>query len=67
MAQQTQRHAFSKAQASGGLQPQSHLIIYHIQTLNVSALKTKKEDDCLVNREENNMASFAGASSSVIF
>lgn len=45
-----------KSQASGGIQPQSHLVVYHVQTLNVAALKTK-QDDWLVNREKNSMAS----------
>lgn len=39
----------NKSQASGGIQPQSHLVVYHVQTLNVAALKTK-QDDWLVNR-----------------
>lgn len=63
--QQTQRHACSTTQASGGSQPQSHLVIYHIQTLSVAAFKTT-EDDWVVNRgKKNNMASTTAASSSI--
>lgn len=44
-----QKKTKNKSQASGGIQPQSHLVVYHVQTLNVAALKTK-QDDWLVNR-----------------
>lgn len=56
-AQQTQRHACSTTQASGGSQPQSHLVIYHIQTLNAAAFKTT-EDDWVVNRKKKKQYGF---------
>lgn len=56
--QQAQRHACKKKKKQAKItslwRPQSHLIIYHIQTLNGAALKTEQETGSFT--EANSMA-----------